>query len=74
MPEDVCSHACDGRKDKRDGWTVLVVFGMFLAILTAVLYGDLVNSCRHEKQHKVSFGKTFNAGSQRAHLEGLTPF
>lgn len=71
LPDDVCLHARGGLKDERDGRAVLVVFGPFLAILAAVLYRDLLSSCRHGKnQHRVCF--CFS--SQRAPLDGFTPF
>lgn len=47
LPDDVCLHARAGLKDERDGRAVVVVFGPFLAILAAVLYGDLLSSCGH---------------------------
>lgn len=47
LPDDICLHARAGLKDERDGRAVSVVFGPFLAILAAVLYGDLLSSCGH---------------------------
>lgn len=58
LVQSTCLPACGRLGDEREGGAVFICVASLLSILTAVVYGNLLYSYRHEKQSNISFHLT----------------